>query len=109
MKKIVLHTMLAVGACGIVAVAQTTPPAQTQPGTASTDSEMTAKVRQGLMGDAGVGTAAQHIRVTTKNGMVTLRGRVGTADEKDAAVAKAKQIAGDANVKDEITVSSKKQ
>ena len=110
MKKILLKSILAVGASSVMLLAQTTQPTPgtTQSGAASTDSEMTSKVRQALMNDATVGTAAQHIRVTTKNGVVTLKGHVDSAAEKDEAVSKAKQIAGDANVKDELTLSSKK-
>ncbi|HLH39047.1 MAG TPA: BON domain-containing protein [Bryobacteraceae bacterium] len=104
MRKVLLKSIFAVGASGIMLLAQTAPPGQTA---ASTDSEMTSKVHQALMSDPTVGAAAQHIRVTTKNGVVTLKGRVSTAAEKDEAVAKAKQIAGDQNVKDELTASKK--
>lgn len=109
MKKIILHCMLAIGALAVSLPAPL--PAQTaQPsaqGAASTDAEMTSKVRQALMDDTTVGTAAQHIRVNTKNGVVTLRGKVESTEERDEAIAKAKQVAGDANVKDEMTVSKK--
>lgn len=107
MKKLILKSILALGAAGILTLAQTAPPAPTTQGAASTDSEMTSKVRHALMNDNTVGTAAQHIRVATKNGVVTLRGRVESTEERDAALAKAKQIAGDANVKDDITVAKK--
>jgi len=106
MRKLVLQSVLAIGASGVMLFAQSTPPAQppAAQGTMSTDSDLTSKVRQGLMDDTVVGTSAHKIRVSTRNGMVTLRGKVDSAREKDAAVAKAKQIAGDSNVTDEITV-----
>ena len=106
MKTLILKTILAVGVAGALVIAQTPPPPE-QPaaqGTMATDSGMTSKVRQALNDDTTVGTAAHNIRVSTHNGMVTLRGKVDSAGEKDAAVAKAREIAGDANVKDEITV-----
>jgi hyperosmotically inducible periplasmic protein len=107
MRKILLQSILALGASGLLVAAQTTTPSQTQgtgQGAPITDSQMTAEVHQALMSDTEVGDAAPHIHVSTKNGVVTLRGRVQTTAERDAAVAKAKQIAGDANVKDELTV-----
>ncbi|HUA86186.1 MAG TPA: BON domain-containing protein [Bryobacteraceae bacterium] len=108
MRKILLQSILALGASGMLVMAQTAPPSQTQgtgQGAPTTDSQMTSKVHAALMNDTNVGSAASHIRVTTKNGVVTLHGRVQTTAERDAAVAKAKQIAGDANVKDNLTVS----
>lgn len=109
MKRKLIHGILAFAASGVLLAAQSTPPPQTAPMTqgASTDSEMTSKIRQALMNDTSVGTAAQHIRVATKNGMVTLKGKVQSSEERDAAVTRAKQIAGDSNVKDDITVAKK--
>ena len=106
MRKLVLPSVLAIGASGVMLFAQSTPPAQppAAQGDMSTDSVLTSKVREGLMDDSVVGAAAHNIRVSTRNGMVTLRGKVNSASEKEAAVAKAKQIAGDSNVTDEITV-----
>jgi osmotically-inducible protein OsmY len=100
MKKKIVSGILACAASGLLAYAQSVP----APQPASTDSEMTSKIRQALMDDSTVGSAAQHIRVNTKNGVVTLRGRVDSSQEKDEALAKAKQIAGDANVKDEMSI-----
>lgn len=113
MKKFVIKGMLALGASGLMAMAQTTPPpqsAQTRTRSTtetSTDNQMATKVRQGLMSDQNIGAAAHNVKVSSRNGMVTLRGKVSTAEEKDMIVSKAKQIAGDSNVKDEITVAKK--
>jgi osmotically-inducible protein OsmY len=105
MKKLILHSILALGATGVLVFAQSMPNQQPPAnGAASTDTEMTSKIRQALIDDTTVGEAAQHIRVNTKNGVVTLRGKVDSSAEKDEAIAKAKQVAGDANVKDDITV-----
>jgi hyperosmotically inducible periplasmic protein len=111
MKKMILKSLWAWGASGLLLVAQTTPnqagssqAGSSQGAPASTDSEMTSKVREVLMNDNHVGAAAQHIRVNTRNGVVTLRGKVDSSAERDEAITKAKQVAGDANVKDEISV-----
>ncbi len=105
MRKVLLKGVFIVGASGMMALAQSAPPAgQTA---AATDAEITSKVHQALRSDPAVGAAAQHIRVTTKNGVVTLKGRVATTAERDEAVAQAKQIAGDQNVKDDLTVAKK--
>ncbi len=69
---------------------------------------MAAKVRQALTTDQNIGTAAQNVRVTSHNGMVTLKGKVSSEQEKDAIVSKARQVAGEGNVKDDITVSKSK-
>ena len=108
MRRFLLKSILAAGASSVMLFAQTAQPTPGQMQNASTDSEMTSKVRQALSNDPTVGTASQHIRVATKNGVVTLKGHVDSAAEKDEAVSKAKQIAGDSNVKDELTISSKK-
>ena len=66
MRKIVLQSVLALGASGLLVAAQTTTPAQTQgtgQGVPATDSEMTSNVRHALMSDREVGTAASHIHV----------------------------------------------
>jgi hyperosmotically inducible periplasmic protein len=117
MKKIFIESVFALASCGVWGFAQTTAPqsgnaaSQTgQAGTAGTagagltDPEMNTRVHRALMNDTDVGEAAPHIHVTTKNGIVTLHGKVQTSAERDAAVAKAKQIAGDANVKDELKI-----
>jgi hyperosmotically inducible protein len=113
MKKFITTSILAFGVSGAMLLVPGTMAAQatqTQGSQATTtnDTQMAAKVRQGLMQDQNVGTAAHNVRVSSKNGMVTLRGKVSTESEKDAIVARAKSIAGETNVKDEITVAKSK-
>lgn len=111
MRKFVVNSTLMLAAAGFMAFAQAAPPssasqeAQSSPaGKSMTDSQMSTQVRQAIMNDNATQTVAHNVHVTTKNGMVTLKGKVDNQQEKDAVVAHAKQIAGDANVKDEITV-----
>ena len=113
MKHLMTKTILVLGASGMMLLAQNPPPASTDPqatqGTrASNDSQMATKVHQAIMDDQTLGTAAHSVKVTAKNGTVTLHGKVATEQEKDAIETKAKQVAGDSNVKDEITVSKPK-
>ena len=109
MKKLILQSVV-VGAASVMAFAQTTPQTPPQGATTQgtmTDSQMSTKIRQSIMNDTDTQSVAHNVRVTTKNGMVTLRGKVDTSAEKDAIVSHAKQIAGDSNVKDDITVAKK--
>jgi hyperosmotically inducible protein len=110
MKHLVTKTLFALGASGALLLAQTPTPKSTDPQTAPTganDTQMASKVRQALMDDQTTSTDAHNVRVSSHNGMVTLKGKVASDTEKDAMIAKAKQVAGDSNVKDEITVKSK--
>jgi osmotically-inducible protein OsmY len=105
MNKLLVTSLLVLGSAGWIVAQDPPPPPQTQAPAASTDSQMTSKVRQALMNDTTTQPVASNVRVSTKNGMVTLRGKVDNAADKDAVIAKAKSIAGDSNVKDEITVA----
>jgi len=60
------------------------------------------------MNDSTLSSTAHNVKVTSHGGMVTLRGKVNTNEDKDAIIAKAKEVAGSTNVKDELTVSAKK-
>jgi hyperosmotically inducible periplasmic protein len=105
MNKLFLSSLLIVGSAGWVA-AQDPPPAppQSTPSGMS-DSQVTSKVRQALMNDNSTQPVASNVKISTRNGMVTLKGKVDNQADKDAVIAKAKSIAGDANVKDDISVA----
>jgi hyperosmotically inducible periplasmic protein len=105
MNKLLISSLLVLGSAGWIAAQDPPPPPQTQAPSPSTDSQMTSKVRHALMNDTTTQPVASNVRVSTKNGMVTLRGKVDSPADKDAVLAKAKSIAGDSNVKDEITVA----
>jgi hyperosmotically inducible periplasmic protein len=68
------------------------------------DLEITKEIRRSLTQDKSLSTYAHNVKVIAQNGKVTLKGPVRSADEKSAVVAKAAQIAGDANINDEMTV-----
>src|SRR6185295_10176636 len=72
------------------------------------DREITQKIRKGLVIDAnGYSMAAKNIKIITVNGKVTLRGPVKTEAEKSGIVTIAKNVAGDANVDDQLEVKAK--
>jgi len=73
------------------------------------DRETTKKVRSALMDDKSLSTYAHNIKIITTDGMVTLKGPVRSEDEKSAIEAKARQVAGDSNVTNNLTVAPPKQ
>jgi len=73
------------------------------------DRETTKKIRSALMDDKSLSTYAHNIKIITTDGMVTLKGPVRSEDEKSAIEAKARGIAGDSNVTNNLTVEPPKQ
>ena len=69
---------------------------------ATKDSWISSKTKIALYGDDRVAGSA--VNVDTKNGVVTLRGKVGSADEKKAAEEIAKTVDGVASVKNNLQV-----
>src|ERR687898_408662 len=67
---------------------------------ATKDSWISSKTKIALYGDDRVAGSA--INVDTKNAVVTLRGKVGSADEKKAAEEIAKTVDGVASVKNSL-------
>jgi osmotically-inducible protein OsmY len=72
------------------------------------DRKMTADIRRAVVGDKSLSTSAHNIKIITRNGAVTLRGRVKSEDEKKAVVAKAEEVAGHGKVTDELQISQAK-
>jgi hyperosmotically inducible periplasmic protein len=71
------------------------------------DRETTRKIRRALVSDKSLSISAHNVKVISQNGTVTLKGPVRSEDEKKTVEAKAAEIAGASNVKDELTVASK--
>jgi osmotically-inducible protein OsmY len=69
------------------------------------DVQTTADIRKAIVADKTLSTTAHNVKVITRNGTVTLRGRVHSQDEEKAVVAKAEEVAGHGNVTDELKVS----
>jgi hyperosmotically inducible periplasmic protein len=71
------------------------------------DLEITKEIRRSLTKDKSLSTYAQNVKVIAQNGKVTLKGPVRSNNEKATVVAKAAQVAGEANINDEMTVVPK--
>jgi hyperosmotically inducible periplasmic protein len=70
----------------------------------SADLKTTQAIRQALMKDGELSTAAKNIKVITANGHVTLRGPVKTAQEKAKIDQLAKSAAGGAQIDNQLDV-----
>jgi len=75
-----------------------------EPPQSAKDREVARKIRRAVVTDKSLSVRAHNIKIIAKNGMVTLKGVVRSDHEKTAIAAKAIEIAGANNVKDEITV-----
>jgi len=73
----------------------------------SYDVELTRKIRQDLVGDKSFSTDAHNVKIMTLNGVVTLRGPVATAAEKQKIDGIAKRTAGVKKVQNQLEVKSK--
>ena len=86
---------------------QSSAPTADQQKNDSSDLQLSREVRQSLVKDKSLSTYAHNIKVIAQNGKVTLKGPVRSDDERAAILAKATQVAGEANVNDEMTVVPK--
>jgi hypothetical protein len=74
-------------------------------GMSKEDQEITRKIRSAVVDDKTLSTYAHNVKIITQNGMVTLRGPVRSEAEKRSIEAKAKSVAGDARVTNDLTVT----
>jgi osmotically-inducible protein OsmY len=72
------------------------------------DLAITKKIRKAIVKDKTLSMTAHNCKVITQKGLVTLRGPVNTAAEKDAIGAIALKIAGEGNVTNELAVKPSK-
>jgi len=71
------------------------------------DRDITQQIRKSITSDKTMSEYARNIKVITQNGQVTLKGPVRTDDEKSAIEEKAKAVAGEGNVTNDLTVKPK--
>jgi hyperosmotically inducible periplasmic protein len=71
------------------------------------DRDITQQIRKSITADKTFSEYARNVKVITQNGQVTLKGPVRSDDEKSAIEEKAKAVAGDGNVTDDLTVKPK--
>ena len=74
----------------------------------SSNNETTATIRRAIVKDDSLSTNAHNIKIINKNGTVLLRGPVNSEKEKEAVEAKAVQVVGAKNVKNELDIRSMK-
>jgi osmotically-inducible protein OsmY len=84
--------------------AEAAPTAQDQRNEKS-DVELTAQIRRAVVGDKNLSVSAHNVKIITVSGVVTLKGPVKSAAERSSVSEKAKQIAGPANVKNELDIA----
>jgi hyperosmotically inducible periplasmic protein len=68
------------------------------------DVNRTAEIRRRIT-DTQLSVNAKNVKIVTVNGRVTLRGPVASQAEKDQVVRIAREIAGDANVDDQLEIA----
>ena len=79
-----------------------------QQGETAADREITRKIRRAVVNDKSLSTNAHNVKIITMEGMVILKGPVGSEREKMAIEEKASQVAGSDNVKSEIEIAPEK-
>lgn len=72
------------------------------------DRELAQKVRKAITADKSLSTYAHNVKVIARDGSVTLKGPVRSAEEKTAVEAKATEAAGAGKVTNELTIAAKK-
>jgi len=70
------------------------------------DRELTQKIRKAVVEDDSLSTSAHNVKIITVDGMVTLRGPVKSAEERNAVGAKALKIAGAGKVKNQLEIAA---
>jgi hypothetical protein len=71
------------------------------------DRDLARKIRKAIIDDKNLSIYAHNVKVIARGGTVTLKGPVPSDEEKTAIESKAVEIAGAANVKNELIVKSK--
>lgn len=75
-----------------------------QQGGSKEDRELTRQIRQAVVKEESLSTNAHNLKIITVNGIVTLKGPVNSAQEKEAVEKLAAGIAGQGQVKSEIDI-----
>lgn len=68
------------------------------------DRDTTQRIRKSIVGDSGLSTYAHNVKIITVNGVVTLKGPVRSAEEKQSVEDKATAVAGAGKVKDQLSI-----
>ena len=71
------------------------------------DRKLTQQIRRALVKDKSLSTYAHNVKIVAVGGMVTLKGPVRSAEEKQAVQEIAAQIAGSEKIKNEMDIAPK--
>lgn len=71
------------------------------------DRMITKTIRQAIVSDDALSTNAKNIKIITVNRVVTLRGPVGSAQEKEAIIRKVQDVQGIQNVDNQLEITRK--
>jgi osmotically-inducible protein OsmY len=71
------------------------------------DVAITQAIRKAVVADKALSTKAHNVKIITADGVVTLRGPVNSAEEKDKIAAKAKSVAGVKSVENKLEIASR--
>ncbi len=74
---------------------------------AKSDVAITQAIRKAVVADKGLSVNARNVKIITAKGVVTLRGPVGSAEEKETIGAKAQQVAGVKRVDNQLEIASR--
>src|ERR1700681_1849142 len=74
----------------------------------TTDRDLAKRIRSAIMDDKSLSTYAHNIKIVAQDGKVTLKGPVRSEEEKSAIEAKAIEVAGAANVINQLEVAPPK-
>jgi osmotically-inducible protein OsmY len=72
----------------------------------ASDISITRDIRRAVIKDKSLSTAAHNVTIITKDGKVTLKGRVNSDAEKQTVDSAATAVAGSGNVDDQLTTSA---
>ena len=70
------------------------------------DLRITQSIRKAVVADDALSVNAQNVKIITQNGVVTLRGPVGSAAERASIAAKAKSVAGVTRIDNQLEIAS---
>lgn len=87
---------------------ETTEPTADQQRNNRSDLELTRLIRRAVVTDKRLSIYAHNIKIIAQNGTVTLKGPVRTEEEKQLIEKKAVEIAGAAQLRNELEVAPKK-
>jgi hypothetical protein len=71
------------------------------------DIDITAGIRQKIVNHEGMSINGRNVKIITDGGRVTLRGPVNSQEEKDLIAQFAKDVAGEANVENQLDLAPK--